>query len=373
MKIAFVAPRYPPEMDGVGDHAAKLAYALSRLGNDVVVITTGDPRPENPVEVRIVGRTWSLGAARRAAAIVRATRADVVVLEYTPFLFGGRSFVPLLLPMLCRVPTFVFVHEIFYASGTASVKSRWKKIYFEYRDRAVLAMCRGIFVPNIVRRDRILANVGNAYAAKIAIAPIGSNLEPSAGHQWSPDARNGHRKRIVTFGVVASRRRLERAIDALAILKDRNIDAELRIVGRIWDQPYADACRERAREAGISELVTFTGSLPETAIGDEFLRADAVAYMAAEGLTSSAGSLLAAFAYGAPVVATRNPHDEDRLGAVVTLTDDTAEDFADAFVGAFARPNDIARRATAATELYRSTFGWDASAATIASRLASEI
>jgi glycosyltransferase involved in cell wall biosynthesis len=373
MKIAFVAPRYPPEMDGVGDHAAKLAHALSRLGNDVVVITTGDLRPANPVEVRIVGRTWSLGAARRAAAIVRATRADTVVMEYTPFLFGGRSFAPLILPILCRVPTFAFVHEIFYTSGTASVKSRWKKTYFESRDRAVLAVCRGIFVPNIARRDRILANVGNTYASKITIAPIGSNLEPSAGQEWSPDARNGHRKRIVTFGVVAGRRRLERAIDALAILKGRNVDAELRIVGRIWDQPYADACRERAREAGVSELVTFTGSLPESAIADEFLRADAVAYMAAEGLTSSAGSLLAAFAYGAPVLATRNPGDEDRLSAVVTLADDTAEDFADAFVGAFARPNDIAKRATAAKELYRSTFGWDASAATIRSRLANEI
>lgn len=369
MKVALVAPRYPPEMDGVGDHAAKVARALVGLGHDVVVITTGQPRTGDTVDVRIVGKSWSIAAAVRAAGIVRATRAHAVIFEYTPFLFGARSLAPLLVPMLCGAPTFAFVHEIFYDSGTPSVRSRWKKIYFDYRDRAVLASCRGIFVPNIARRDRILAKVGNAYAPKITIVPIGSNLEPSDGRRWSPEARNGHRKRIVTFGVVAGRRRLERAIDALGILKGRNVDAELRIVGRIWDQPYADACRARARDAGVFDLVTFTGSLPEAAIGEEFVRADAVAYMAAEGLTSSAGSLLASFAYGAPVVATRNPHDETRLGQVVMLADDTAEDFADALGVAFARPHEMAERAAAATDLYRSTFGWDASAATIARRL----
>ncbi len=116
MKLALLAARLPPAHDGVGDHAVRLADALVSDGHDVVVLTAGEAPPAAGVRFEITGKHWGPLATARAVAAMRACRADALVVEYTPFLYGARSLAPLALLLAARasgIRSAVIVHEGF--------------------------------------------------------------------------------------------------------------------------------------------------------------------------------------------------------------------------------------------------------------------
>lgn len=78
MKVLLVTPGYPPRVGGVETVTAKLARGLSRVGDEVVVLTPGGPRRASETEedgVRI-RRVSSIGRAYELAVGVRAAIRD---------------------------------------------------------------------------------------------------------------------------------------------------------------------------------------------------------------------------------------------------------------------------------------------------------
>lgn len=88
--VHLIAPALPPKLDGIGDHSARLAVALTAAGADVTVLGPQSV-PTDPIDgVRTVAAfdplvrqsVWDL------ATIVKRERPDWVVLQYNPFCYG---------------------------------------------------------------------------------------------------------------------------------------------------------------------------------------------------------------------------------------------------------------------------------------------
>jgi glycosyltransferase involved in cell wall biosynthesis len=88
------------------------------------------------------------------------------------------------------------------------------------------------------------------------------------------------------------------------------------------------------------------------------------AYALEDGIISSSGSLLAAFAHGIPIVAAVSPSDDERLAAC-TLRASDEDGMADAISRVLDESATRDALAKAARDLYRELFEWK----TIASSL----
>jgi|GEM_PF-2499408 len=309
MNIVLVAPRFPPSYDGVGDHAEHLALAFAEAGHDVIVLTEGTERSRSAsYEIRVVGAAWNTGAIRDACRCISAARADLLVIEYTPFLFGASSMAPVVLTMMARsrgIHVATIAHEAFHAER-AGIRNSAKRRFLQMRDRLVLSSAHTLCVATEALCSRIAQEVPAA-SHRLSLVPIGANVEPAADQRRRPGIDG--RARLVTFGVVMPRRRIELQIRALANLVRDGCDAELHVLGRIFDVEYADASRSLAVELGLSDRVHLRGALPREEITAELLAADVALHTAEEGSIPSSGALLALMAHGLPIAAAMTPYD----------------------------------------------------------------
>jgi glycosyltransferase involved in cell wall biosynthesis len=358
MNVVLVAPHFPPHYDGVGDHAYAVANALADAGHRVHVLTAGGKTHSGPFRLTSLGETWNPLATLRGCWFLARSREDLLLLEYTPFLFGVASPAPIAfawLARLLRIPSVVIAHEIFHDASTAALSSAGKR-YFAARDTAVLLAADRIAAPSEQRRDRILANLPRV-ADRIELVPIAANCEPPSAYVRAPEVSGSFE--VLAFGVVMKRRRFELAIDALAVARE-SIDAHLTIVGRIADKEYARQCRDHAIARGVGRNVTFTGGVEPGEVTQRMARAGASIFTAREGCTGSSGSLLALLAHEVPIVAARTDHDDARFASVVAQVDANPQALGEQIV-AFARDRDAAGElGKRGAVLYRSDFDWSA-------------
>jgi glycosyltransferase involved in cell wall biosynthesis len=367
MRIALLAPQFAyPKTGGVGPHARKLAEALAALGDEVLIVSEGPVVPQSgAITVRSVGARWDLRAALRALGLLRRFGAGVLLIEYTPFNFNPRSLAPMFIAALSRASGLrvgTYVHEIFYQEGSAAVKSGLKARVLALRDALMLACTECIFVASDSKRNRLLSIAPFVGSKSVYVLPIGANIEPGPGGTWRADRADP--TVIMSFGVVMPRRRFEIIIGALARLVARGRDVHLRLVGNVFDRAYAEQCLSVAEACGVLQRVTLTGALEDIDVSDEFRKAYVYAYALEDGIIASSGSLLAAFAHGIPIVATRSLSDEADLAAC-TLQASGEDGFAEAIATIL---DDPGRRGTLSSDgraLYEERFEWE----TIAARM----
>jgi glycosyltransferase involved in cell wall biosynthesis len=367
MRFALLAPQYAfPKTGGVGPHAGKLAEALVELGDEVLIVSEGPvSTKDGSITVRGVGRKWSLAAAFRSFALIRSFAADVLFIEYTTFNFGPRSLAPMLVASLARargIRVLTYVHEIFYQVGSAAVGSPIKATILTWRDNLMLRCSQRIFVANSRKRDRLLSLARYLDATFVEVLPIGANIEPERGALWRADLADP--STIMSFGVVMPRRRFELIIGALARLVNAGRDLRLRLVGNIFDHAYAERCIALAESYGLSDRVVLTGPLEDSDVSSEFRRAYVYAYALEDGIISSSGSLLAAFAHGIPIVAAPTSSDEEELAAS-TLRASSEAGIADAIARVLDDPVTRDALASDARALYRERFEWQTIASTL--------
>ena len=362
MRLALLAARLPPAHDGVGDHAHRLAGALQSDGHDVMVLTAGEATTWDGVRLEITGERWGPLATARAVAALRAYRAEALVVEYTPFLYGARSQTPLTLLLAARasgIRSAVLVHEAFHAHGSAAVRSTWKARAFALRDRLTLASADVICVPSVGRAASVALHLPDA-RDRIAFVPIGANVEPPARYRRRPQTP----VTIVAFGVVMPRRRLERSIAAVAQLIAGGTDVRFDIIGRTFDAGYAAELAERAGAAGIARYVRFRGELSPAELSRELATATVAIHTAEEGSVASSGSLLALLAHGVPTVALRTRFDDPVFDGVLHYAGDDAG-LASSLLALATEPQCADGMSPAAATAYRLNFGWP----TVARRL----
>jgi glycosyltransferase involved in cell wall biosynthesis len=144
------------------------------------------------------------------------------------------------------------------------------------------------------RRDRRVDILPNG----VDVAAVRARAKGPARHPWLEDGRPF----LVAVGRVHRQKNYETLIDALALVRGRELpDLRLLVLGAAPPQ-HRTALEERARTLGLASAVRFEGEVPNPFP----LVSRATAYVLPSLWEGASNSLLEALACGVPVVASRN-------------------------------------------------------------------
>jgi glycosyltransferase involved in cell wall biosynthesis len=345
----------PPRYNGCGDATDRLAREFQRRGDDALVLTD-DTRDSNyPYPVTSVG-SWNSRAVAMTKKTIDRFRPDIVLMQYTPFLHDPRSMYPLLAQRaLRRHRRITYVHECFYGVGNVSVRSGTKAVYLQLRDRLVLAASESIYVAS-AQRAQVIADKAPGAASKVRVVPFGANVEPEA--QLQPRRAPVAPYRLLSFGIVMPRRRIDLLIEAVAALKAFGVEAELEVAGRIQEPAYRRECERTAAERGVAHAVRFCGPVSPQELALKFAQADVLLHAAEEGAIASAGSLLAGLAHGVPVLCARTEGDDTRFADAVRFAEANPRAIAVELRDVLRNPVSLRDLGERSREIYDREFGW---------------
>jgi len=324
LRVALVCGTYAPERDGVADYVRQLADELPAVGVQPVLAAraggaadaTGPGDGRRPVPV---APTWSLRHLRQAARSLDALGCDLVHVQYAPSAYGYAPSVGWL-PAVLRTPLVTTLHEYAWWSWPPRMPERcWRVLERGGRyDRE-----SGLLAPR--SRAVITTNAGHAAAVRARLGrepdlvPIGPNVpgplldRPAAATRvrdrlgLGPDV-----SLLVFFGFVHPVKGVRELADAVGRLRTEGRDVHLVVAGGFASLalPGAEAVafraevEQRVAAAGVADRVTLTGWLDGPAVSELLSAADAVVLPFTAGVTTKSGSLLAALAHAAPVLAT---------------------------------------------------------------------
>ncbi len=190
------------------------------------------------------------------------------------------------------------------------------------------------------------AALGRRRRARVALIPVGIPVGTPA-----PPVRNGFGSpvQLCLIGTVDRHKRQDLAVDTVAMLQDRGIATQLKLVGPIADPDFAAEVRQRARRLGVSESVQMAG--PTASVETVYHESDILLLPAGE-VTPLV--LMEALAHETPTVAADMGAVSDIVvdgvtGVLVPSEDPTA--MADAVVRLLSDPG-YARRLAAAGRLH---------------------
>lgn len=241
--------------------------------------------------------------APRLAGVIRRSRVDAVVTCSTVL------FAPVLAARLARVPVIVHARE-------------WPVTRL---GRAVFALHRHLAdVVVAISGDMAeqLRGRGRARIVRIADGITVSETEPRPARFERP-----LRMCIVGALTGGDGKGQHRAVEALALIEERGIDATLTVVGPILDEAYAERVRSVARRLDVSERVDLIGASDDV---PALLREhDLLLFCSREGADVTPLILMEALVEGRRVVAAdvgsvREVLDEGRFGEIVPPEDPEA-------------------------------------------------
>lgn len=321
MRIAHIAPVFPPIRGGMGTTAYQQARALAHLGADVTVFTRRDARPASrPVGVEVVELPALLvkgNAACLPQVLWRLQGYDLVHLHY-PF-FGTAELVAA--RRLLAGPPVVLQYQM------DVVGRGWLARVFRWHRRAIfpfiLRAADGIVVTTTdYAASSFLGPQIAGSDARLAVIPHGidlSHLSPD-GDGDSYRARLGISRRPVIFFLA----QLDRThyFKGLHILFDAltRIPQAALVVG--GDGNMRHEYEASARSLGLADRVQFAGDISDELLPSYYRAADVVVLPSVDRTEAFGLVLLEAMACGRPVVASRLPGvrtlvDEGRTGYLV--------------------------------------------------------
>jgi glycosyltransferase involved in cell wall biosynthesis len=327
---------YPPTQCGLATFTAALLTHLPQPGDQVAVVRVLDePAPGSAAPV--VHDLVAGSAAHASAAVEVLNGFDVVIVQHEYGIYGGpdgQDVIALLEALY--VPSIVVLHTVL-----ARPTPRQRAILDE-----VIAAASVVVTMTKTARSRLLEIYGTD-PEKVFVIPHGA-----ADHAMTAAAGGTTgRPRVLTWGLLGPGKGIEHAIDALALLRDRGLDADYEVAGQTHPrvlardgEAYRQALQARARALGVADRVHFDGRfLPAAALGQLISAADVVLlpYDSLEQVTS--GVLIEAVTAGKPVVSTCFPHAVELLGAGLLVERQDAAGIAEALQRVFTEPGLSAR------------------------------
>jgi polysaccharide biosynthesis protein PslF len=298
---------YPPTQCGLATFAAALLNHLPQPGDHVAVVRVLDepaPCPANEVVHNLVA--GSVASAAAAAEVLNGF--DVVIVQHEYGIYGGPDGqdVVLLLEAL-YTPSIVVLHTVL-----AHPTLRQRTIL----DR-VIAAAAAVVTMTQTARSRLLDIYGTS-PEKVFVIPHGA-ADNRVTASSTPVAG---RPKVLTWGLLGPGKGIEHAIDSMALLRDRGLEADYQICGQTHPrvlgrdgETYRRALEARARTREVADRVHFDGRfLPARALAHLISAAHVVLlpYDSVEQVTS--GVLIEAVTAGKPVVSTCFPHAVELLG-----------------------------------------------------------
>ena len=228
--------------DAVGNHCLGLARAARRLGVDAQVYA--QRYDVGTMEVRPFDELFASVAPD-----------DVVLLSYSIF----DPYVEQLLALPCR--KLCYFHGVTDPQLLRELEPRTAQLC----DKALaqLPLLRGfdVVIANSLNTAESLAGVVRAAAVKV-IPPVFADM-PAFLRKPASATRELREPNLLMVGRVVPHKRVEDAIDILALLQQREFAASLTIVGNAPNYDYLKLLINRARKLGVLERVDFKGMLDD--------------------------------------------------------------------------------------------------------------
>ena len=319
---------YPPTQCGLATFAAALVAHLPQPGDQVAVVRVHEEsasRCAEEIAAEEVVHELVAGSAESAAVATDVLNGfDVVIVQHEYGIYGGPDGQDVLsLLEAVHVPTVVVLHTVL-----AYPTPRQHRILCR-----VIAAADAVVTMTLTARSRVLDTYGvgpekvfliphGAADNRVTAASNGNLGLPRMGRPKTSRPKTS-RPKILTWGLLAPRKGIEHAIDAMMLLRDHGLHFDYRIIGQTHPrehrrdgEAYRRALAARASAGGVEDRVHFDDTfLPAAALGQLISTADVVLlpYDSLEQVTS--GVLIEAITAGKPVVSTRFPHAVELLGA----------------------------------------------------------
>ncbi|WP_062387971.1 glycosyltransferase [Demequina iriomotensis] len=306
-RIDLVFPAADVPFNGIGDHTARLAAALSDRGHHVRILTrattSGHGYPSPHIDA------WGDRPLRRLTGVVEAVREappDLLVLQFEQFAYGAYGFNPELLTLMRRLrraaPTaqlLLFAHETYVSRGSWSHTLMWA-----YQRRQLRALARGA--------DGVLANCAlgmrriGAFTDHVTLVPVPSNLPQSTATRAAAREALGL-DAAALYAAVFGHLDPGRLAYLEAALANASADAPIRLLYVGKDESTARALAARAE---VPAVVLAQAAPDDAALA---LRAADVGFCPfGDGASGKRGSLAACLDHRLPTVTNGGP-DTDRF------------------------------------------------------------
>ena len=349
--VVMVAGTYRPERCGVAHYVQRLRSALDERGVSSLVLTTKEAaRDSKDQRVKGVVRGWGLPDLPALVRAVCRSEPDVIHVQHAAGAYGFKRAVFFLPPLLraagCRAPLVTTVHEYGWweweprgvPPGAIEALKTWgqRRGHWDREDGFLLTGSDALLTTNTHAEASITERLPwlssrmcrVPLVANVDTAPVGrdeARAEVRSRYGWPSDAEI-----VAYFGFLHPVKGIETLLKAhKKVLKSRP-KARLLLVGgaeslALGDEAdwYWNKLQALARELGLDGSVEMTGYVVEEEASRLLLGADVGVLPFNEGVTLKSGTLLALFAHGLPVVATRPDPPEPELadGRLVRLVE----------------------------------------------------
>ncbi len=296
MKIGIISGEYPPMRGGVGACAHILAHRYAQQGHEVAILTAPDGLDET------LSTTHTRWTPNRMLAIqrwIKQERIEIVHLHYQTAAFQMSPWIHFL-PEVIRplVPLVTTFHDLRFPY-------LFPKAHF----------LRTWIVNRLARQSNWAVVTNHEDANRLdwlithSLIPIGSNIltaSPLTQRERQPSTPF----QLVYFGFLNDSKGVDTLYHALAHLNQDGIPAQLTMVGDPFgssdpsNRAYAQQLDRLAQQLSIQPQLTWTGYIPEEAVGQHLAQADAVVLPYRDGASLRRGTLMAAIHYGCAIVTT---------------------------------------------------------------------
>lgn len=325
VRVLLLSPHVPPTRGGIADHTRWLAQELAQVGFEMRVLTSASPAPI-PISTIAMAPTlehWDRRLWRAVADEVNAYKPAILHIQYQQSMYGGDpaiGFLPWALMALgARAATITTLHDMGRPTRGPSKLAFESLVYGS--DRLTVSNASEFLGlakrPGIKRRTTIVSVGSN-----IEVHPLAREQKTALRASITGDA---NACLLVFFGLIRPGKGLEALIDAVADLRQRNVQVELVVIGDVGNADvesstaYRDQTTARAHDRGLDGVVHFLGHQPEPK-ASHLLQASDLAVLPFEaGASASNATIFAALSHGVPLLSTRGP------GTPRTFTDGTLE------------------------------------------------
>jgi glycosyltransferase involved in cell wall biosynthesis len=332
LRVAVVGASVRPTC-GVRDHATLLMHAMSL--QDVSPSLHWLTREQSSLPAaRAEFSAWT----RRLSRELDEDPPDAVLMHYSVFSYSHRGlpvFVHQTLRALHpeRIPLLVMMHELVYPWRYSGLRGDLWALTQRALLIDVMRACRGAIV-TADARERWLTSRVWLPTRRVLVAPVFSNLpapsaQPALSAQPAPSAQLASSAQpalstqpagehsgatIGLFGYSYEGASLSLVLDALDLLRERGVPAQLRLLGAPGSSSDPGrAWLAAARDRGLESLISFSERLPAQEMSDALAACDVLLFPDAAGPSSRKGSLAGALASGSAVVALNGPNTWQRL------------------------------------------------------------
>lgn len=317
MHIAFFTNYYHPVVNGVVRSVASFRENLMKQGHNVFIFAQSDStyKDTEPFIFRYPSLSLPLGEISAAIPVspfvdqlLPLLKLDLIHTHH-PILLGqtaARKAAELDLPLVFTFHTQYWEYTHYIPFPQEAVQEFLKNAVHRWLQE-FMQKCQHIIIPSESLREILVRDYG--LHERYSVIPTGTDLEPFLnvdGKALRSESGWEDETVLISVGRLAPEKNWDTVLRAFAKVQEEHSRARLVLIG---DGTARQSLEALATELGVTDRVTFTGSLPFGEIPRYLKAADVFVFAS---VTETQGLVtIEAMAAGLPVVAVKGPGTRD--------------------------------------------------------------